>query len=126
MGKNKLAVPDMTGGVLLSGTTEKAYSVPKVTGVCPVGSQLLVELLHPQELMETSLHLDAKTDVKVPLQGYIRQVGPGVKLEDWGFKVGDRVLISGSGVMVPNYDESHRDRFFMEPTAIKGVLAEGN
>lgn len=103
----------------------KVYSVPKVVGAQPAGSQVLVEILHPQELMETVLHVDAKTDVKVPLQGYVRAVGPGVKVEEWGFKVGDRVLISGGGVMSPNHDDCHRDRFFMEPHSIKGVLTEG-
>ena len=53
-------------------------------------------------------------------------VGPNVKLDDWGFRVGDRVLISGSGVMVPNYAKSHRESFFMEPHSIKGVLSEEN
>jgi hypothetical protein len=105
----------------------KAYSVPKVIGATPSGSQVLIELLHPQELMETQLHLATdKVDLKVPLQGYVRAVGPGVNLNDWGFQVGDRVLISGSGVMVPNYDNIHRDRFFMEPHSIKGVLFESN
>lgn len=100
--------------------------VPKVAGVAPCGSQVLVEILTPQELMNTSFSISDKTDLKVPLQGYIRAVGPAVKLEDWGFKVGDRVLISGGGVMAPNYDDSHRDRFFMEPTAFKAVLTEAN
>ncbi len=102
----------------------KAYSVPKVAGVTPTGSQVLVEILHPQELMGTTLHVDAKTDVKVTLQGYVLAVGPAVKVEEWGFKIGNRVLVSGGGVMAPNHDGSHRDRFLMEPQSIKGVLTE--
>jgi len=98
--------------------------VPQVAGVQPCGSQVLVETLTPQELMNTNLHLSEATEVKQPLQGYVRAVGPAVKVEDWGFKVGDRVVISGNGVMAPNYDHSHRDRFLMEPHAIKGVLPE--
>lgn len=124
MAKNKLITPDLSSAVLLNTEPQQVYSVPKVVGAQPTGSQVLVEILHPQELMGTSLHIGDKTDVKVPLQGYVRGVGPAVKLDDWGFGVGDRVLISGSGVMVPNYDDTHRDRFFMEPHAIKGVLAE--
>jgi co-chaperonin GroES (HSP10) len=111
-------------GGLLNVSASTAYSVPSVVGAAPVGSQVLVEILHPQELLGTTITISDKTDVKVPLQGYVRAVGPAVKLEDWGFKVGDRVLISGSGVMVPNHDDLHRDRFFMEPHSIKGVLAE--
>jgi co-chaperonin GroES (HSP10) len=100
--------------------------VPKVKDVKPCGSQVLVEILTPQELMGTNITLSDKTELKVPLQGYVRAVGPAVKLQDWGFNVGDRVLISGGGVMAPNYDGTHRDRFFMDPNAIKSVLAEAN
>lgn len=97
-------------------------SIPKITGVKPVGSQVLVEILTPQEIMGTSLAISEKTDLKVPLQGYVKAVGPSFVGSAWGFDVGDRVLISGSGVMAPNYDNFHRDRFFMEPTAIRAVL----
>ena len=99
-------------------------SVPKIASVKPCGSQVLVEMLTAQELANTPITISEKTDLKVPLQGYIRATGPGFKSEDWGFKVGDRVLISGGGVIAPNYDECHRDRFFMEPHAIKSVLVE--
>jgi hypothetical protein len=101
-------------------------SVPKVAGVKPTGSQVLVEILTPNELMGTSLAITDKVDLKVPLQGYVKAVGPSFKAESWGYDVGDRVLISGTGVMAPNYDSSHRDRFFMEPTSIKSVLLEQN
>ncbi len=102
----------------------KVTSVPKITGVKPCGSQVLVEVLTVQELANTPITISEKTDLKVPLQGYVRATGPGYKGDEWGFKIGDRVLISGGGVMAPNYDECHRDRFFMEPHAIKSVLSE--
>lgn len=98
--------------------------VPRITDVRPCGSQVLVEILTPQEMMNTVLTVTEKTDPKVPLQGYVRAVGPAFKPGDYGFKVGDRVLISGTGVMAPVFDESHRDRFFMEPHSIKSVLLE--
>jgi len=106
------------------GSPAASSSTPKITGLKPAGSQVLVEILTPQELMGTSLAISEKTDLKVPLQGYVRAVGPSFDSKSWGYCVGDRVLISGSGVMAPNHDESHRDRFFMEPTAIKSVLVE--
>lgn len=112
-------------GFALTGDLAPTKTVPDITGVKPCGSQVLVEILTPQELMNTPITISDKTDLKVPLQGYIRAVGPGVKVEDWGFKVGDRVLISGGGVIAPNYNDCHRDSFFMEPHAIKSVLAEG-
>jgi hypothetical protein len=101
-------------------------SVPKISGVKPTGSQVLIEILTPNELMGTKLAITDKVDLKVPLQGYIKSVGPSFNPETWGFNVGDRVLISGSGVIAPNYDDSNRDRFFMEPTAVKSVLLEQN
>lgn len=100
-------------------------NVPKIKDVKPCGSQVLVEILTPQEMMGTSLSVSDKLDLKVPLQGYVRATGPNFKAADWGFGVGDRVLISGNGVMAPAYDDSHRDRFFMEPHSIKSVLVEG-
>lgn len=101
-------------------------SVPKIAGLKPAGSQILVEILTANELMGTSLAITDKIDLKVPLQGYIKAVGPSFNPESWGYGIGDRVLISGSGVMAPNYDSSTRDRFFMEPTAVKSVLVESN
>jgi len=101
-------------------------SVPKISGLKPAGSQILVEILTANELMGTSLAITDKMDLKVPLQGYVRAVGPSFNSESWGYSVGDRVLISGSGVMAPNYDSSSRDRFFMEPTSVKSVLVEQN
>jgi hypothetical protein len=50
-------------------------------------------------------------------------VGPTYD-ESWGFKVGDRVLISGAGVLSPNVNGTHRDTFLMEPMAIRAVLSE--
>lgn len=101
-------------------------SVPKISGVKPTGSQVLIEILTPNELMGTNLAITDKVDLKVPLQGYVTAAGPSFKSDVWGFDIGDRVLISGSGVMAPNYDSSKRDRFFMEPTSVKSVLLEQN
>lgn len=98
--------------------------IPKIKDVKPCGSQILVEILTPQEMMGTDLTVTEKIDLKVPLQGYVRATGPAFKGDDWGYKVGDRVLISGSGVMAPAYDGCHRDRFFMEPHSVKSVLVE--
>lgn len=112
--------------VKLIGATGEELStpMPKVTGTRPCGSQVLIEVLTPQELMNTMLTVTATTDTKQTLQAYVRDVGPSANPEHWGFKVGDRVLFSGFGVMAPNVDECHRDRFLVEPQAIKGVLTE--
>lgn len=98
--------------------------VGTVVNVKPVGTQVLIEILTPQEMAGTSLMLTERTDLKVPLQGYVRAAGPMCRCNDYGFQLGDRVLISGTGVKAPDYDGSHRDRYFMEPHAIKSVLVE--
>lgn len=125
MAKSKLVTPDgisiASAGTILG--AEK-NSVPRIKNVRPCGSQVLVEILTQQEMMGTNISISDKTDLKVPLQAYVRATGPSFKTEDYGFKIGDRVLLSGSGVMAPVYDDCHRDRFFMEPHAIKSVLEE--
>ena len=98
-------------------------SAPALTGVTPVGSQLLVETLTPQELTSSTIIIGGKA-MPGAMQGYVRAAGPGVDLDNWGFKIGDRVLISGTGVMAPKYDECKRDRFFMAPHAVIAVLTE--
>jgi hypothetical protein len=98
--------------------------MPTVKGVLPCGAQVLLEVLTPQELMNTTLSVGTNADPKVPLQAYVRAAGPAFKSADWGFKVGDRVLLSGTGVMAPNWNENHRDSFLMEPHAVKAVLPE--
>ena len=65
-----------------------------------------------------------QVEATVPRQAYIRQLGPRLVEENWGFKVGDRILFSGTGVQVPNYDDSHRERFVCEPQGIRAVLEE--
>lgn len=65
--------------------------VPKIVDVKPAGCQILVEILTPQEMANTSIALSDKTDLKVPLQGYVRAVGPKFSSDDWGYGVGDRV-----------------------------------
>lgn len=102
----------------------KSAPMPTVKGVVPCGSQVLLEILTKQELMNTVLTVTDATDLKVPLQAYVVATGPSFKGDDWGFQIGNRVLLSGSGVMAPNWDNSHRDRFLMEPHAVKAVLSE--
>jgi len=110
---------------LVSTNGEEIHApMPTVKGVAPCGSQVLLEILTAQELMNTRLSVGVNADPKVPLQAYVRATGPLFKASDWGFKIGDRVLLSGTGVMAPNWDENHRDSFLMEPHAVKAVLLE--
>lgn len=97
------------------------FEVKEVKGCVPVGSQVLLELLTAQEIMNTKLHLNNNKPAN-EYQAFVKATGPNLNPDVWGFKVGDRVLLSGSGVPVPNYDDSERDRVLMEPHCIKGVL----
>lgn len=99
-------------------------TLPNVVGLKPCGSQVLIEFLTQQEMANTVIAVSEKRDVNIPLQGYIRGVGPGFKFEDWGVSIGDRVLFSGSGIVAPNYDSIERERFIAEPHSIKCVLVE--
>lgn len=97
------------------------FEVNEVKGCKPVGSQVLLELLTAQEIMNTRLHLNNNKPTN-EYQAFVKAVGPNLNADVWGFKVGDRVLLSGSGVPVPNFDNCERDRVLMEPHCIKGVL----
>jgi hypothetical protein len=117
MSKNKILTP-------LGTEYTNSSPVPKVKGVRPCGAQVLIEFLTSQEMLGTSLVVNDKTDLKVPLQGYVRATGPNFKSSDYGFDVGDRVTVSGAGIHVPNWDGIARDRFLMEPSSVKGVIVE--
>jgi co-chaperonin GroES (HSP10) len=95
--------------------------VNSIKGCVPCGSQILVEMLTSQEILNTRLYLQ-NNKPSAEYQGFVLAVGPGLKDSDLGFSIGDRVLISGNGVPVPNYDNCERDRYLLEPHAIKGVL----
>jgi co-chaperonin GroES (HSP10) len=97
------------------------FEVKEVKGCKPVGSQVLLELLTTQEKMNTNLYLNNNKSSN-EYQAFVKDLGPNLNPENWGFKIGDRVILSGSGVPVPNYDDSERDRVLMEPHCIKGVL----
>lgn len=95
--------------------------VGEVKSVKPCGSQILIELLTVQEMMNTNLILkNSKTHAEY--QGYVVAHGPGVDPRVYGFQVGDRVLLSGSGVPAPTSSSSERERILMDPHAIKAVL----
>ena len=70
-------------------------------------------------------NIDVTKKSKVPeLQGLVVDVGPQLNIEDYGFKVGDRVIVDGTYVPVPRYDDRSkpRDLCVFPPHAIKCVL----
>lgn len=111
----KCACPNTT-------TFKVPEEIPAVTAVKPCGAQVLLELLTVQEMMGTKLILKNNTQAHAEYQAYVIAAGPTIDLSIYGFKVGDRVLLSGNGTPVPNYDNTERERILMDPFAIKAVL----
>jgi len=109
----KLKLTDATGCEI--------SSVPSISGIRPVGTQILVEFLTAQEALGTRLHVGDEVKAGAP-QGYVKFVGPKVD-PDWGIKVGDRVLCSGNFTPCPEI-KSDRMVGLVEPHCIKAILEE--
>jgi hypothetical protein len=97
-------------------------TLPKIVGVKPTGSQIMVEILTAQEALGTNMHVTDQAEVGSP-QAYITAFGPGLK-EDVGLKIGDRVLLQGTFVPVPKFDNNPRRRGLLEVHNVKAVLEE--
>jgi co-chaperonin GroES (HSP10) len=90
--------------------------------VIPTGNQILLELLTAQEILGTKIIVnDSKTYKE--FQAIVLAEGPLAKCDQYGFKIGDRVILSGTGVPVPNLNNTGRDRVLMEPNCVKAILA---
>ena len=100
-------------------------TLPKIVNVKPTGSQIMVELLTAQEALGTNMHVTDQAEVGSP-QAYITAFGPGLKVEEVGLKIGDRVLLQGTFVPVPKYDNNPRRRGLLEIHNVKAVLEEAN
>ena len=79
-------------------------------------------------MAETSLQLPESyvTSEEGAPQGFIRGVGKKITTDDWGFELGDRVVLSGNYTPLPEVTtESERPLILVEPHQIKAVLVEG-
>jgi len=99
-------------------------TVPNPTSVQALGTQVLVETLSAQEALGTGLYVQDDTKVGAP-QGYVLGVGPKVA-DDWGFRVGDRVIVTGNFTPVPEIKASKSERMMIlvEPHQVKARLVE--
>lgn len=120
------AIPALVG----SDGEELFTPLPKVKEVKPCGSLVLLEILTQQEVLGTRFTIMegkspmAGAGVGAP-QAWVRATGPGFKEDTYGFKTGDRVLLStGVAVPVPRPDDSKRDWCLVEPGAVRGVIVE--
>jgi hypothetical protein len=93
-----------------------------IAGVKAIGSGVLVEMLKPDEALGTKLYVGK--DTQTPPQGFIIDIGPALKGEEWGIKIGDRVVLQGSFVPLPKFGDGSRDLGMVEAHAIKCVLLE--
>jgi hypothetical protein len=102
--------------------------VPKIKGLKPCGTQILVELLNEDEILGTTLELPSSAApssgslLDAP-QAYILSIGPRVD-DQWGYEEGDRVIFSGQFTPAPDYDKHPRARGTIDPHSIKAVLEE--
>jgi co-chaperonin GroES (HSP10) len=98
--------------------------VPKVKDIEPIGTQVLIETLTQQEVLGTKLQLpENEVSNKQAPQGYVVGMGPKVQI-DWGFGVGDRVIVTGNYTPVPEFRKGHRSLILVDPHQIKAVLKE--
>jgi len=115
----------MTELVLPDGQPAVA-AVPKIAGVHPFGSKILIEALTSRELNPTTLALPEGSSAggEESPQAYIIEVGPGLS-DDSGLKVGDRIFWEGKGMMV-NDPRAKKDRIraILEPHNVRAIIEE--
>ena len=94
--------------------------VGSISGIKATGAFIIVELLTAQEAAGTQIELGSNS--KVPPQAYVVDIGPALKAEEWGIKVGDRVLLQGNFVPTPKI----KDRMLgiVQAHDVKCVLLE--
>lgn len=102
-------------------------ALPKITGVVPFGSKILVEVLRDDEIMGTSLYVGAGAGTGAQdgaPQAVIVKLGSGINA-DSGLKEGQRIYWTGKGTMVsdPSGDKG-RTRALLEMHNIIAILEE--
>lgn len=114
---NKLIVPN--ADVKFRPNLPKAK---KVVGVRPSGSLILIEKLTAQEITSDIISVSDKVDAKYN-EARILAFGPRLDPETVSLQIGDRVLLQGTYIPVPN-PENDRERGVVEIHNIKAVLVE--
>lgn len=92
----------------------------KVTDVRAIGTTILLEMLSPEEAAGSYLATTGKSQ-----QGRILDIGPSIETDKWGFKIGQRVLLQGSFVPVPRFQNGdQRELVVVDPHMIKCSFVE--
>ena len=98
-------------------------AAPKITAVHPFGSKVLVEVLLPEDILDTNLFLPENTEAEGAPQAYILELGPQVS-PDCGLAVGQRVYWSGKGTAVADPRAGKRVRALLEVHNIQAIIEE--
>lgn len=121
MANNKKLITQNGGEISLGPAS--TFKCPKITAVHPFGSKILVEVLSPDETIQTSLYISEKTQDDGAPQAYILELGPGVAT-DSGLKVGQRVYWNGKGTAVTDPRAGKRVRALLEIHNIQAIIEE--
>lgn len=98
--------------------------VGNVVDVNPVGTQILVEEIRKDEIIDSKIIVD-NLKTNDPTQVRIIKFGPLVENVKYGFKEGDRVIVTGRYVEAPRLNkDSKRILMLIEPHCIIAVLEE--
>lgn len=116
----KLITPAGSEIALPVSATHKA---PKIKGVHPFGSKILVEALNPDEVLGTNLFVGKDTQVEGAPQAYIVELGPQIPA-DSGLQVGQRIYWTGKGTQVSDPRQTNRVRALLEPHNVMAIIEE--
>lgn len=102
-------------------------ALPKIKGVVPFGSKILVETLRDDEIMGTQLFVgkgDGTGGNGGAPQAIIVKLGPKVEVES-GLKVGQRIYWTGKGTLVEDPEVAEgRSRALLEISNILAIIEE--
>lgn len=100
--------------------------IPKIKGVHPTGSKILIETLTGRELNPTILEIpDGAEADEGSNQAYIIALGPAMP-DDSGLEVGQRIYWEGRGMPVedPRTKPGGRIRAILEIHNVKAIIEE--
>jgi hypothetical protein len=100
--------------------------IPKIKGVHPTGSKILIETLTPRELNPTTIEIpEGMEEDSGSNQAYIIELGPAMP-DDSGLEVGQRIYWEGRGMPVedPRTKSGGRIRAILEIHNVKAIIEE--
>lgn len=109
---------------IIDAVGNEVSSIKRVEKITPIGSNVLLELLTQQEILNTKITItDTNTAEGSCPQALIVSIGGAVDLTRYDIKEGDRVLIQGTFNPAPDIPGYTRRLVLLEPHNIKAVLS---